>query len=178
MNITQNYFQMFGLEPAFDLNDDSLAELSSKYRELQKEVHPDRFANAPEQERRVSVQYAAIINEAYSVLMSPLKRARYVLELKGVAFNEQNITIDEPTFLMEQVELRESLANVRGQTEPESELLALAEQVEQKIQQLNRAFALDYQQGNLDSAKKSVLKMQFMDKISKEIDMLEEELFD
>ena len=73
MTLTQNHFELFGFPLVFDIDQTQLAE---RYRELQRSLHPDRFANASEQERRVSVQKAAQVNEAFQTLKAPLARAR------------------------------------------------------------------------------------------------------
>src|SRR5256885_13490827 len=81
MNLNQNHFELFGLPARFGVD---AATLEARYRELQREVHPDRFAAAPEPERRVSMQLATRVNEAYQTLKSPLRRAVYILRLRGV----------------------------------------------------------------------------------------------
>jgi molecular chaperone HscA len=103
-DLSHNHFELFGLKAGFEVDGETLA---LRYRDLQKETHPDRFANASEQERRLSVQLAAQINEAFRVLKSPLARARYLLELKGVVIDDTDTRMD-PAFLMEQMELREA----------------------------------------------------------------------
>ena len=72
MNQNQNHFELFGLPARFAVD---AAALEARYHELQREVHPDRFAAAPEAERRVSMQRATRVNEAYQTLKSPLRRA-------------------------------------------------------------------------------------------------------
>ncbi len=81
VNLNQNHFELFGLPARFGID---AAALEARYHELQREVHPDRFAAAPEAERRVSMQLATRVNEAYQTLKSPLRRAVYILQLRGV----------------------------------------------------------------------------------------------
>ena len=45
MNLNQNHFELFGIPVRFEVD---TGELDRRYRELQREVHPDRFAAAPE----------------------------------------------------------------------------------------------------------------------------------
>ena len=108
MELTQNHFELFGLPVAFDVDAQQLAE---RYRELQRILHPDRYANASDRERRLSIQHAAQVNEAFQTLKSSLRRARYLLQLKGVEFDDEKETHLDPAFLMEQMELREALAD-------------------------------------------------------------------
>lgn len=173
--LQQNYFELFGLEPGFELDLQNIAE---RYRDLQRAVHPDKFANASDQERRLSVQQAAQINEAYNTLKSPLARARYLLELNGITLDDNDTAMD-PMFLMEQMELRESLAAVRGQSDPFVALMSLRDTIEAKekgfIASLAEAFA-GGEQGALEGARDTVRKLQFMQKLLQELEELEEEL--
>lgn len=173
--LKQNHFELFGLEPGFELD---LEAVAGRYRELQRAVHPDRFANGSDQERRLSVQQAAQVNEAYQVLKSPLARARYLLELRGLALDDTHTAMD-PMFLMEQMELRESLAAVRGQGDPFAALMSLRDTIEAKerafIASLTEAFA-DGAPTALERARETVRKLQFMERLLSEVEELEEEL--
>jgi molecular chaperone HscB len=173
--LRKNHFELFGLQPGFELD---LDDIAARYRDLQRAVHPDKFANASEQERLLSVQQAAQINEAYQTLKSPLARARYLLELKGITLDDNDTAMD-PMFLMEQMELRESLARVRGESDPFAALMALRDTIEAKeqgfIDALTKAFA-SAGQAELEQARDTVRKLQFMEKLLSELEELEEEL--
>ncbi|HKJ76321.1 MAG TPA: Fe-S protein assembly co-chaperone HscB, partial [Gammaproteobacteria bacterium] len=73
-DFSQNYFELFGLPEGFEVDSETL---SLRYRDLQRALHPDRFAGASDRERRLSVQQTARVNEAYRTLKDPLARARY-----------------------------------------------------------------------------------------------------
>lgn len=171
----KNHFELFELQPGFEVEQETLA---LRYRELQRAVHPDRFANASEQEKRLSVQQAAQINEAVQVLKSPLLRARYLLELNGMPLDDTDTTM-EPGFLMEQMELREALAEVNGKDDPFDALNRVRDDIEGRermlIQSLQQAFA-DGSREALESAREMVRKMQFMQRLLAEVDDLEENL--
>lgn len=171
----KNHFELFELQPGFEVEQETLA---LRYRELQRAVHPDRFANASEQEKRLSVQQAAQINEAVQVLKSPLLRARYLLELNGMPLDDTDTTM-EPGFLMEQMELREALAEVNGKDDPFDALNRVRDDIEGRermlIQSLQQAFA-DGSREALGSAREMVRKMQFMQRLLAEVDDLEENL--
>ena len=106
MSVLKNHFELFDLPVSFDIDTNTLAE---RYRELQRTVHPDKFASAPNRERRLAMQKATQINEAFQILKKPLTRAAYLLQLHGIDTNQQNTTMDSE-FLMTQMELREELA--------------------------------------------------------------------
>src|SRR3989304_4912609 len=77
----QNFFELFGLPARFELDSE---QLDRAYREIQAAVHPDRFVNAPEAERRVSMQQATHVNDGYRTLRNPIRRAAYLLRRHGV----------------------------------------------------------------------------------------------
>ena len=107
LDFSKSHFELFGLAPAFGLD----AEVLDKaYRELQTEIHPDRFAHAGEADQRLAVQWAARANEAYKTLKSPFERARYLLELQGIHAMDAKNTSMPADFLMQQMEWRETLA--------------------------------------------------------------------
>ena len=118
VDFSKNYFELFGLPVGFRLDK---AALSERYRELQRVVHPDRFASGSDQERRISLQQATLVNEAFESLKDPLKRAQYLLQLNGI-HDEGRETTKDTAFLMEQMELREALAEARHQADPHAAL--------------------------------------------------------
>src|SRR3954465_10642189 len=96
-----NHFELFGLPVRYEIDP---AELDAAYRKLQGRVHPDRFVNATDAERRVAMQRATQGNEAYQTLKSPLGRATYLLSLRGHNVRSETRTDMEPGFLAQQLE--------------------------------------------------------------------------
>ena len=105
-NIAQDHFSLFGLPKAYAL--DAVA-LERAYREIQARIHPDKFVNAGEAEKRASMQWSTRVNEAYRMLKDPVLRAKYLLEQAGHDVGFETNTAMAPAFLMRQMELRESL---------------------------------------------------------------------
>lgn len=174
--LTQNYFQLFSLPERYRLE---RSELDVHYRELQRSVHPDRFASAGAQERRLSVQQAAHINEAYATLGDPLKRGRYLLELRGQAGNDSQGTHQDAEFLMQQMELREALAAVRGQADPLSALDTLARQIRAQYRALEADLAAAFDDSDdPQQALTLVLRMQYFTRLQNEVQELEADLED
>lgn len=176
--LAQSHFELFGLLPSFDVDQQLLA---GRYRELQRSIHPDRFANASERERRMAVQRAAQINEAFDCLKEPLKRARYLLELNGIPVDDERDTHVDAEFLMEQMGLREALGEVRDAPEPLRELAGLMVDIERRRQEINAELAAQFATGRVDqlsAAKANVHKLQFLRKLYQEAQDLEEELID
>jgi molecular chaperone HscB len=172
----KNHFELFGLPVTFDID---TAELAVRYRELQRRVHPDKFANASDQDRRLSLQMTALVNEGFHTLKDSVRRGRYLLSLRGVDLDDETDTTMDPVFLMEQMELREELEEVRQADNPRKQLAELANRIEQRLQDkigyFRRAIA-DDTPDRTGKARNAVREMQFLEKMRREIDNLEEEL--
>jgi molecular chaperone HscB len=173
MDIHQNYFEFLGLPLSYTVDQ---TELTRRYRELQRELHPDRFAHTSDREQRMAVQYTAYLNEAYTALKSPLGRAQYLLSLKGVdTLSESRVQL-EPMFLMEQMELREALEEAQSSADPEDALETLQGQAEGTIAALSEEFSSLWstlegsEQSDFSHAEKVVRKLQFAVKFHKEIE--------
>src|SRR5262247_1291884 len=100
-------FRRLGVEPDFDLDLDAIEK---RYLGFQRAIHPDRFATKPARERALAEQQAVALNEAYETLKDPLRRAAYLLSLKGIdASVSKDETVRDPELLMEAMEAREAL---------------------------------------------------------------------
>jgi molecular chaperone HscB len=107
MKIDDDDFALFGLPRRFALDD---AALAPRWRALQAEVHPDRFAAEGAAAQRVAMQWAVRVNEAYQRLKDPLARARYLCGLAGHPLDPHDNKAMPPSFLAQQMEWREALA--------------------------------------------------------------------
>lgn len=177
---SQTHFELFDLAESFDID---LEDLNQRYRDLQRLAHPDKFANATDRERRVSVEKAAAINEAYQTLKSPQKRARYMLELQSVSFDDEKDTILAPEFLMEQIELREELAELSQSPDPLANLNKIMLDIKQRIAGVVEDLRQIMLQGELDETQKDnarqlIHKMQFLNKLQQEAENQEENFLD
>ena len=180
MAATQTHFELFELPVSFDLE---LSDLSQRYRELQRVVHPDKFVNASDRERLLSVEKAAAINEAYQVLKTPQRRARYMLELQSVSFDDEKDTALDPAFLMEQIELREALGELNQTADPMASLSAIMADIKKRVTNVVEELRTGLEFGELDEVQKSSLKalihkMQFLNKLQEEAEYQEEKLLD
>lgn len=106
LNLQSNDFEIFGLSPQFAVD---RAALDARWKDLQREAHPDRFATADAQSQRHAMQWSVRINEAYQRLKDPLKRAAYLCELHGAPIQAENNTAMPAAFLMQQMQWREDL---------------------------------------------------------------------
>ena len=167
---SSNHFELFGLPAAFSIDRDALEKA---YREIQSQVHPDRFAHAGDAERRASLQWTTRVNEAYQTLKSPVARASHLLALRGVDVAFETNTAMPPEFLMQQMELREALEEAKDA----QALASLQKKLSAERQALERQIgdALDLKKDH-PAAAGLVRKLQFLDKLDAEIDLAYDEL--
>ncbi|MGY2576111.1 co-chaperone HscB [Vibrio sp. C8] len=168
-----NYFELFGLPTQYQL-DGSL--LSSQFRELQKRFHPDNFATASERDRLMSVQKTAEINDANQTLKSPISRAEYLLSLNGVELRGEQQTLQDPMFLMEQMELREELEAITDNSDAESALFDFDSKVEKMYKQHLIQVEQELNSEQWSTAADTVRKLKFIAKLKNEIERVEDKL--
>ncbi len=177
LDLKQSYFELFGLDLEFDID---LKQLHEKQQRLQAIFHPDRFVNASEQEKRLSVQQASWVNEGYETLSNPVKRARYMLQLSGLELNDESETTSDTVFLMEQIAIREEIDECRTNADPLSCCNHIATKLRSRSDQFGSEFVASFNGGNLEAARLTSRKMQFVQRILDQlIDLqieLEEEL--
>ena len=167
MDLRADHFALFGLNRGFRLD---LSDLDSRYRDIQAQVHPDRFAHAGDAERRISMQWATHANEAYQTLKKPLERAKYLLHLAGHDIQAENNTAMPAEFLMEQMEWREAVMDARiGGDHHELEHLhnRLRADINSRYQELGELFD---GKGDYAQAGDRVRRLMFLEKLLYEID--------
>ena len=160
-----NHFDLFQLPPTFALD---MNALDAAYRDVQGRVHPDRFINATDAEKRVAMQWATRANEAYQTLRSPQKRAQYLCQLNGVDLNTESNTAMPMDFLMQQMEWREALGEARAARDSDA-LDALDEQVRQERKARLALVGTQLDAGDFETAAQGVRALMFLDKFSEEV---------
>ncbi|MEZ8327788.1 co-chaperone HscB [Vibrio splendidus] len=168
-----NHFELFGLPLQFQL-DGSL--LSSQFRDLQRQFHPDKFAIASERDRLLAVQKTAQINDAYQVLKNPISRAEYLLVQHGEDIRGEQQTMQDPMFLMEQMELREELEDIADSSDPEDALFAFEGKVSKMYKQQLSAIQQELESEAWLEAADRVRKLKFIAKLKNEIELVEDRL--
>jgi len=167
MDFNADHFALFELPRVFRLDGPLL---DRRYREIQVQVHPDKFAHAGESEKRLSLQWATRVNEAYQTLKQPMSRARYLLGLNGHDVEAENNTAMSSDFLMEQMEWREAVAEARVARDHD-ELEQLHHRVKHRMnlryEQL--AVLIDDQQ-DLKAATDRLRRLMFLEKLLSDID--------
>ena len=169
----QSHFELFGLSPAFRLDKEALEKA---YREIQSQVHPDRFAHAGDAERRASLQWTTRVNEAYRILKSPVQRAKHILELHGVDVAFETDTQMPTDFLMQQLELREELERAVGKKDAAAlDHLKLSLRGSKASLERQISEAIDGKQ-DYPGAAGLVRKLMFLDRLDAEVDAAYEEV--
>jgi molecular chaperone HscB len=161
----QNHFELFNLPARFDI---VLAALDSAYRDVQGRVHPDRFVNATDTEKRVAMQWATRANEAYQTLKNPLKRARYLCELHGIDLQTESNTAMPMDFLMQQMEWRDALGEARAAKDGAA-LDQLDAQLKRERTTRLAQIARELDGGNYEQAAQDVRALMFLDKFGDEV---------
>ena len=106
MNLQSDDFELFGLPVQFAQD---RSAIDARWKALQGEAHPDKFAAQGLSAQRVAMQWSVRINEAYQRLKQPLSRASYICELHGAPIQAENNTAMPTAFLMQQMQWREAL---------------------------------------------------------------------
>ncbi len=112
MKLDDDDFTLFGLPRRHAIE---RAELDRRWRALQSEVHPDRYAAQGDAAQRLAMQWAVRVNQAYQRLKDPLRRGAYLCELAGATIDAELNTAMPAAFLMQQMEWREALDEARDQ---------------------------------------------------------------
>ena len=163
ISLQANDFELFDVPARFEQD---RAQLDTRWKALQREAHPDRFAAEGAAAQRVAMQWSVRINEAYQRLKDPLKRAAYLCELHGAPVQAENNTAMPAAFLMQQMEWRENLDD----TESAAGLAALADEVsaEQRRVQQELARLLDEVQDPLQAVGQ-VRALMFIERFTQEV---------
>lgn len=168
------HFALFDLKPSFRLD---LEQVATRYRELARAVHPDRFADAGERDKRVALERSAELNEAYQTLRSPPRRARYLLALQGAEIPLE-VTVQDPDFLLQQMGWREELEELHD-ADDAAALTPFKQRLKAAQETLNDAFDACWQDpARREQAERLMRRMQFLEKLNYEVRQLEERLDD
>ncbi|WP_108651575.1 co-chaperone HscB [Dongshaea marina] len=170
-----NYFELFGFTEDFEIDK---ARLAALYRQLQSRFHPDKFAAAPANERLIAVQRAAEINDGYQTLSSPLRRAEYLLSLRGIDLKSEQQTLRDPAFLMQQMEWREKLAEIAHHKDPEQSITDFETLLSDEFLTMQQQFVAFFSQQQYSEAADMLRKLKFIDKLQQELEQLADKLFE
>ncbi len=172
----RNFFALFGLKTQYPLD---FVELERRYRRLQQSVHPDRFVSAPAAERLLATQRAGLFNQGFQTLRSPVMRARHLLECRGVEMQGEEsrslglvdggaVDGEETEFLLQQMELREHLAELRGAGD-RAGLQTLERESGREFAEWEQQFSEAIENNELEEGLRMFRRMQFTERRTREI---------
>ena len=170
MNLQSNDFELFGLVERFAQDRPAL---DARWKELQRQAHPDKFAAQGAAAQRVAMQWSVRINEAYQRLKEPLRRAAYLCELHGTPIQAEDNTAMPAAFLMQQMEWREALED--------AQTVAAIDALDDEVMQARKAglarceVLIDLQQ-DYASAAQQVRALMFIARFADDIERRREQL--
>ncbi|MBE2249650.1 MAG: Fe-S protein assembly co-chaperone HscB [Myxococcus sp.] len=168
------HFDVFGLTPALELD---VKALEQQLRALSLEFHPDRFAQADARTRLAALEKTTALNDAFKVLRDPVKRAFYVLKLKGVDLDSEASAaqVKMPlSFLEEVMERRERLEGLKHARDVE-QARAMADEIErEKSAALERA-KVALERDDVPEATHQLGRVRYLSRFIEEVEALEEE---
>jgi len=164
VNLQSDDFTLFGLPQRFA---QERAQIDVTWKELQRQAHPDKFADQGTAAQRVAMQWSVRINEAYQRLKDPLKRAAYLCELHGAPVNAENNTAMPASFLMQQMQWREELDEASTAEDLEKIGLQCKQGMREVLQNIEHL--IDDQQA-WDEAVAQVRALMFIERFAADID--------
>jgi molecular chaperone HscB len=164
MNLQSSDFELFGVPQRFAQDN---AALAARWKDLQKEAHPDKFAAQGAAAQRVALQWSVRINEAYQRLKDPLKRAAYLCELLGAPIDAENNTAMPADFLMQQMEWREALDDAGGEDELDVIASDLAKSRRELLDRIARLLDDD---GDAPAAAQQVRALMFLERFGEDVE--------
>ena len=170
MNLQSDDFELFDLPRRFAQD---RSAIDARWKELQREAHPDRFAAQGAAAQRLAMQWSVRINEAYHRLKDPLRRAAYLCEMNGAPIQAEDNTAMPAAFLMQQMEWREALEEASA----EVDLDRLDDEVQQSRQSaIARCGELLDEQRDYAGAAQQVRALMFIARFAQDIDTRRDQL--
>jgi molecular chaperone HscB len=164
VNLNDDDFALFGLPVRFAQD---RAAIDTRWKDLQRQAHPDKFAAQGAAAQRVAMQWSVRINEAYQRLKDPLKRAAYLCELRGAPIEAENNTAMPPAFLMEQMEWREALDDAADEDDVEALVAKLNAARKHTLDAIGRL--LD-DEGDAQAAAQQVRALMFIERFAQDVE--------
>ncbi len=158
-----DHFVRLGMAVDFDVD---ISALDGIYFELQRTLHPDRFATSTAKEKAYSQAQATAINDAYETIKDPLKRADYIINIKGVNVMPDGCNlVNDPSILMEAMEVREKLAAA----ENISDVDAVANQAREEMKDIVAGISLAFRGDDIEGACQLTTRLKYLTKLLDEV---------
>jgi molecular chaperone HscB len=164
LSLQSTDFDIFGLVSQFAID---RAALDARWKDLQREAHPDRFATATPAAQREAMQWSVRINEAYQRLKDPLKRAAYLCELNGAPIRAEDNTAMPPAFLMQQMQWREDLDDAQTMADLERMAAEVATARREMLEALQQTADVQHDHTALAQQVRSLM---FVERFARDVD--------
>ncbi|KAF8604962.1 Co-chaperone Hsc20 [Ceratobasidium sp. AG-I] len=149
-----SYYTLFNLpENSFKID---TKDLRNRFLQTQRLMHPDAWSSKPEKDQAAAATYSSFVNKAYETLRSPLRRAEYLLSLRGAETAEAD-SLEDQGFIMEVMEVREEVEELEDKTELENVVEVNQERVDAEIENISKAFDA----GDLNAAKHASVRLKY-----------------
>lgn len=168
-----NYFELFSLPAVFSVDQVRLAQT---YRDLQKQFHPDKFVMHDDRTRLQAMQKSTEINDAFQTLKDTCLRAQYLLKLSGLDIQLEQRTLQDTSFLMQQMQWREQISEFTE--DDQDDIDHLNEEIAGLVSKLESDIEIALHNKQLETAANHIRQLKFMLKLQVELELLEEKLFD
>ncbi len=163
-SLQSNDFELFDVPVQFAQDS---AALDARWKELQREAHPDKFAAQGAAAQRLAMQWSVRINEAYQRLKHPLQRAIYLCDLHGAPIAAESNTAMPADFLVQQMQWREALEEA-AELDSLEEIAAQA--LSSKREQLSKIEQLLDGAKDFPAAARQVRALMFIERFGSEVD--------
>ncbi len=126
---------------------------------------PDFDIAKPARERAIAEQQSVSLNEAFETLQDPLRRAAYLLQIKGQSASvELDQTIADPGLLMEVLEAREALSEAESVEAVEKLAVKAGADAIHLLSEISQAFAVE----DLATANQLTTRLKYLRKFLEE----------
>jgi molecular chaperone HscB len=164
MNLQSTDFELFQVPMQFGQD---RALLETRWKELQREAHPDKFAAQGPAAQRIAMQWSVRINEAYQRLKDPLRRASYLCELNGAPINAEKNTAMPTDFLVQQMQWREALEEAETIQDLEEIALQANQSGRQQLSKIEQTLDIDKE---FTAAAQQIRSLMFIERFTSEVD--------
>ncbi|EDW68527.2 co-chaperone protein HscB homolog isoform X1 [Drosophila virilis] len=163
-----NYFTLLNFPVKFSLQ---APELTQRFRQLQAQVHPDKYSNKTVREQTNSADWSSLVNKAYKTLSVPLERGQYMLQLEGEQMPQDNSALNA-TFLMAMMERNEEVEEAADSDALDKLSAQLSQEQEAKAQKLTAQFEAN----DLAAVKQTLVEMKYLQSIQSSIKKKQQQL--
>ncbi|MBU0455829.1 MAG: Fe-S protein assembly co-chaperone HscB [Pseudomonadota bacterium] len=160
--MNKNYFELFSLPVAFAIDE---ALLQQRYRELLLQLHPDRRPTVSPHEKKEATLLLAFVHDAFRTLLSPVKRAEYLLQLLVSMPQNAERTVHDVDLLTQQLEWREELEALKREDVHADELSLFYEKIKAERQRTLDALKQAFDSQSYDLANELCVKLKFIERL-------------